>query len=351
MNSLRTLVERRLSLMSKSGNDYIYCCPKCNDTTGHLWINYDRNVFHCFKCDYAGRSIVSLLRELGIDFRFDYESLESSYASQLDDVFSLESKPKEKREVPYSRNTKLIDEYYHQHIKPLSSVARQYLNQRGFTNLTIDRLHIMEGINRSGEDINVRGNTYKGRDYSGRVLVPSYSKELGITYYVARDYTGTKSNKYLNPPKELAYSSEDVWNLNNVETDSVVICEGVFSAIAVISALGKNTAVATYGKSIASKSNTDNPYISVTSQGDKLLSKQFQYYYVFYDKDALESALHTCQYLYERGASVRLVTIPYEKYGDHADANNMTREEIISCIIHAVEYNNFTSIEDLLHES
>ncbi len=29
--------------------------PKCDDTTNHLWINTDKGIFHCWKCDWKGK--------------------------------------------------------------------------------------------------------------------------------------------------------------------------------------------------------------------------------------------------------------------------------------------------------
>lgn len=344
-NSMQTLVERKLVPVGKSGNDIIYVCPhpNCDDKSGHLWINYHKGYFNCFKCGWGSKSLVPLLEKLGVDFKFDYESLERSTNESLDEILNMK-KSTSKNLVDYSRNLKVLTAYYEQHSMPLSVKARQYLHDRGLSDMIIERLQIREGINRYKESILINGKTYDGRDYSGRVMVPSLRRDGTISYYVGRDITGTKKNKYLNPPKTLGFSSEDVWNLDNIETPYVIICEGVFSSIAVSNALGKFASCATYGKSISDRSNSDNPTISVTSQGEKLLNKNFSMYIVFYDKDAIVNALNTCKYLSDRGAKVRLVRIPENMYGPKADANDMRPEEIKELISNSEEYDRFTGL-------
>lgn len=347
-NNFKSLIERKLVPVGKSGNDIIYICPKCDDKSGHLWVNYNTNKFHCFRCDWGSKSLIPLVKELGMDISFNYDIFDMDYSKGLEDILNMKDTLGKKRVVDYSRNLKTLTQYYEYHTKELSSVATEYLLGRGLSMDLINRLNIREGLNRYGETLDINGKKFIGRDYSERIMVPSTQRGgTIISFFVARDYTGRKKNKYVNPPKELAFSSEDVFNLSNVDSEHVVICEGVFTAISVISALGKNMAVATYGKSIASKSNSDNPTITVTSQGEKLLNRKFKTYYVFYDLDARSSALNTCKYLSDRGANVKLVTINTDKYGEKADANDLTKEEILECIVNAKTYTRFTSLEDL----
>lgn len=342
-NSFKSLVERVLHPVGKSGKDIIYVCPKCGDTSGHLYINYEKNKFHCFRCDWGGKSIVSLLTELGINIRFDYDSIETSYDEALSDIISMSDKQKDKMVVDYSRNLKILTEYYNAHTCPLTPAAREYLHSRNISDTVIEKLKICEGVNRYGDVLEIKGKKYIGRDYSGRVMVPSLRKKDDlISFYVGRDYTGTRYNKYVNPNQELAYSSEDVWNLQNVTSEHIIICEGVFSAI---SCGGEKMNVcATYGKSIAARSNSDNPNLIVTSQGEKLLDRKFKTYYIVYDADAYESSLKTAKYLYERGANVKIVRIDPLIYGAKADINDIGYPTFLKLLAEAKTYNNFLEI-------
>lgn len=343
MMDYQSLVERKLEPVGQSNNDIIYRCPYCEGDTGsgHLYVNYDKNYWHCFKCNLGGKRMESLLRALHIDISYDYQKLYSEVDKELDDIISLKKSKRIERVVEYSTNIEALTQYYIAQTKPLSQEAYQYLLNRRVSPEMIQVLQIREGINRYGENIKISGKDYLGRDYSGRIMVPSLRKDGLVSFYVARDYIGDKAAKYLNPPKDLAIASEDTWSLDIIETPCVIICEGVFTAIAVNQALGKISACATYGKSIAKNSSSE---VRVTSQGEKLLAKKFKQYIIFYDKDASLEARETAKYLYDRGAKVRVVNITTDKYGPKADAADMTREEVLDHIKNSKEYDGFIGL-------
>lgn len=341
----QSLIETRLEPVGNSGKDVIYRCPNCEGDlgSGHLYINYEKEYFHCFKCDFAGKSLDKLLKFLNINANYDYSKLRDDRDSILDSIIlNTQSVEIPKTIVEFSTNLQVLIQYYNYHTAPLSPSAYQYLYNRGLTNDMIQYLGMREGVNHYGEELQVGNQKILGRDYSGRILVPSLRKDGTISFYIGRDYIGDKSAKYMNAPKELAVASEDVWSLDIIETSSIVICEGVFTAIAVNQALGKLTACATYGKSIASQSSAEN--VRVSSQGEKLLNRNFSQYIVFYDKDASKEAYQTARYLYDRGAFVKVVHIRTDKYGPKADAADMTKEEIIEHIKNAEIFNEFSGL-------
>lgn len=341
------MIERKLEPVGNSGNDIIYVCPnpRCDDVSGHLWVNYEKHKFHCWKCGFKGRRLESLMKFLGIDANYDYDKLYNEREDELDAIMSMNpSSNNEGLAVDYSTDLDVLTEYYKKHTKPLTPEAYEYLiNDRGLTPDLISSLHLSEGVDRYGESFYIKGKECIGRDYSGRIMIPSLMRDGSVSFYLGRDYTGMKSNKYLNAPKEIAVASEDIWGLDTIDSSTVIIMEGVFSAIAVDKALGKHIACATYGKSIAHKSS--DSYKRVTSQGEKLLNRGFNLYIVFYDKDALDEAYQNAIYLYERGANVRIVKIPKEMYGDHADAADMTPEEIKRLIRDSEPIDSFTSLK------
>jgi len=339
----QSLVERKLEPVGKSNNDVIYRCPYCEGDTGsgHMYVNYDKGYWHCFKCSMGGKRMESLLRALHIDISYDYGRLYSDKDKELDMIIDRKKSKKSEQILEYSTSLEALTEYYTLHTKELSIQAYQYLLNRGVSHGFIHALGMREGINRYGEKFNIGNVEYIGRDYSGRILVPSLRKDGLISFYVARDYIGDKAAKYLNPPKELSVASEDVWSLDIIDTPYVVICEGVFTSIAVNAALGKIAACATYGKSVAKNSSSE---VRVTSQGEKLLSKKFQQYIIFYDKDASLEARETAQYLHDRGAKVRVVQITTDRYGPKADAADMSRAEVLQHIRDSVEYDEFIGL-------
>lgn len=334
----QSLVERKLNPVGRSGEDIIYRCPVCEGEigSGHLYVNYRKGYFHCFKCDLAGKRINKLLRILHIDTNYSYIDLYCERDVELDKILTLgDTQESSETLVDYSTDLEVLTAYYLHHVVPLSQRAYDYLLGRGLTPYVIERLCICEGISRFGEDIVIKGKSIQGRDYSGRIMVPSLRRDGLISFYVARDYIGGKAAKYLNPPKELVASSEDIWNLDMVASDSVIICEGVFTAISASPV--KLNAVATYGKSIAVRSSNDTS-VRVTSQGEKLLAKNFKNYYIAYDADAHTEALKSCAYLYDRGANVFLVTIDPKIYGPKADIADIGYEEFLELMKNATPY-------------
>lgn len=344
--SYQSLIERKLTPQGVSGNEIIYPCPWCEDIESghHMYVNYHNNKMHCFKCGSGGK-LPKLIRKLGLSLDFDYDNLYSDQDKELSSILKDFSKKKvELKKVDYSTDLEVLTTYFCQHIRPLSQEALDYLrNVRHLSDNQIQSLRIYEGSNQFGRVFNIKGKDYVGRDYSGRILLPSILRDK-VAFYLARDYTGTKEPKYLNPPKELAVASEDVWGLDGVIGDIIVVCEGAFTAVAVNTALHRNIAVATYGKSIAGKSSETE--IRVTSQGEKLLAKDFGTYIMFYDRDAQEECYKNGKYLADRGANVRMVQIPkdWTHLGDHADAADMTDDEIKQCIRDSVPIDQFLEI-------
>lgn len=324
--------------VGRSNNDIIYTCPQCDDKSGHLYVNYDKGYFHCFKCGLSGKRMEGLLRVLHIDINYDYTKLYSEKDKEIDSIISMkETKKSSSNIIPvdYSTSLDTLTKYYELHTVPLSLSAHNYLIARGLSEETIRRLEIKEGLNRYGEKFIINSKEFTGRDYSGRIMVPSLRRDGRISFYVGRDYIGDKPAKYMNPPKELGAASEDVWNLDMIESDSVIICEGVFTAIA--ASPFKLNAVATYGKSISKVSSNDSGTI-VTSQGEKLLNKKFKNYYVAYDADAHKEAIQSCDYLYDRGANVYLILIDPKKYGEKADVADIGYDEFMKLMKDAIHY-------------
>lgn len=356
MDYYQTLIESKLECVGYSGENSIYRCPVCerNSGSGHLYVNYQKGMFNCFKCNFSGRSLSKLLTTIGYSItelkkmpvHLISEVSSPKKSSLLEDIGGLLT-TKSRKVVSYSKDLRVLTDYYNFQTVELSPNAREYLHRRGISDKLISHYQMREGLNRSRDVIRMKGEEYQGRDYSGRILIPSLCAGRNeISFYVARDYLGRNNlAKYLNPPQSLAYSSEDVWNLSNVSSDSVVICEGVFTAIA--AGGSKYNAVATYGKSISNVSNTDKSDVIVSSQGDKLISRGFKYYIVAYDADAFEESLRMCEYLHSRGANVYYVRIP-PLHGDHTDVSDLTLDERSSVFSRIKKYTPGDQLEVLL---
>lgn len=320
---------------SGGGKDVIYRCPFCEGSkgSGHLYINYDKNMYHCYKCGIGGRDIRKLLSMMGISVD---EEVPKSISNRTSKAAMLSDLLDKKDDKVDERDLDKITKYFYNHVMNLSPGAKEYLYHRGLTDDDINTYNILEGIDNHG--VYVEG--VRGQNYYGRILVPSMIGDK-VSYYVARDYLGISDRKYLNPPASIAYSSEDVWNLDRARkvSSTVIICEGVFTAIA--AGRGKYNAVATYGKSIADVSNRNQGSMS---QGMQLLNAGFDKYIVAYDADATKELLETCEYLSSRGADTYFIRVP-PQYGPHTDLSDFTREEYLKLLSTMKKYNKASRLE------
>lgn len=203
---------------AKSDGEYLFYSPFTEHRKKKLQVNLDpeRDEFGWFQCwitKKSGKSVFTLLKKADKPkkaFREFNELLEGSVVAKSYTSDREEEQEAEKLELP--------DEY-----KPLwtsgDSVFYKYalqyvVQERGLTLADIMKYRI--GYCASGQ-------------YSDRIIVPSYSDSGDLNYFVARDYTGESSLKYLNPkaPKNtIVFGSRVQWNY------PVTVVEGVFDAIA-----------------------------------------------------------------------------------------------------------------------
>jgi len=96
-------------------------------------------------------------------------------------------------------------------IYPPHREALNYLKSRGITDDIIEKYRI--------------GYTMKG-DYSGRIIVPSYTKEGELNYFVGRAWGGNPKFKYKN---SIAEKDKIIFNEHLIDWEKdIYIVEGVF---------------------------------------------------------------------------------------------------------------------------
>lgn len=210
------------------------CCPFCpphyQDGKTKLNINFNKNVYHCWRCNASGRAVNLLKKYANInqnelfDYMFDPDNMQFTSknnikSTDIPDIFDYDN-----------ISNKIIDNDLYN--------AKEYLNNRGISDIAIKYYDIRVG----------RSNTL----FKHRVIVPTYDNYGNVVYFVARLYCKTDDpRKYLNSPG--SNKSEHVWNLNHAkENDTIIICEGCFSGISA-DRIENMTAVCTYGKFISNK--------------------------------------------------------------------------------------------------
>ena len=206
----RKILNNFLGRSYKSNEEYLYKCPKCGHHKRKLSVNFDKNVFKCWICDYSGKNIFYLVRSHGSHAdKQDWKKV----ANIID--FSEQEKEIQKIEVELPKEFITLTG---KHISPLSIPARKYLADRGITEEQI--IWWKMGYCPDGK-------------YANRIVVPSFDMDGELTYFISRSYDNNWI-KYLNPPAEKDFIFNELyldWNKD------ITIVEGVFDAVAVGNAI------------------------------------------------------------------------------------------------------------------
>jgi len=239
--------------VSQSGNEHVYLCPfpGCKDSSGHLYVNRIKGVYHCFKCGRSGKlkdlkDKVDILVDTTPDLREILDTLEHFTNSNY-------------------KSLALPNDYKVAHPKSRAAV---YLHNRGVSQEKIERYEI----------------GYTSTDGYRRVWFPDFDDKHNLVYYATRRYwRKDERSKYVlrwEFPKADVYGAWKSAQLYHYylakQFEEVVVVEGVTSAIAI----GDN-AVATYGTNfseaqVAMLADMSCKVIYVMFDGDVLTEEQIR---------------------------------------------------------------------------
>ena len=194
-----------------SKNEHYFKCPACNHYKYKLAVNLDKNAFHCWVCDYRGRSIRRLIRRFGSYIQLQkWDGItDRTDLERFADLFMepVGREDKTKMELPEE-----FVSLCSSNIPATGIFALKYLQKRAITKADILKWKI--------------GYCFSG-EYRNRIIVPSFDEDGDVSYFIARSYTGD-SYKYKNPraSKDIVFNELFInWN------DDLVLVEGVFDAL------------------------------------------------------------------------------------------------------------------------
>lgn len=298
MNGLVSVLRSKLGdPIEGSGDEVRFNCFRMHngkpDQKRHLYVNVVTKRWVCFRCQssngkYVGGDIQSLFRAIGIPTDLPVESIERTTFDTI--IAQLVPGP-----LPLTR--KAVALTYPCETRPLvpGTAAWQYLTGDKQCPLFYLGSQAVYGRGMSQEQIlpyQLSWGTYAGAD---RIFVPTYSPDTGaMIYWTARAFRGLNdAMRYVNPSHEEA-TGGFIFNLDRARrSDTVVICEGVFSAIAA----GPN-AVALFGK------------VLTRNQLPLLFEVPFTNYVVALDGDARVEAISVSRLIAFRGCRTYMVELP-----------------------------------------
>ena len=289
---LLSLLESILGKSKKtSGDNYSFYSPFVDHYKRKLEINIrlnskGENPWHCWISDEKGRTIKSLFKKLRVSKQTwdEYNSIFSKvnrYASEYETTEIVEHVELPKEFKPLYQKSDSI-KWKH---------AMNYLLNRGVR----------------AEDIVKYNIGYcEGGVYNKMIVIPSYSSEGKLNYFVARNFDSNSPVKYKNPPINKNIVPFELF----VNWSSpLVLCEGPFDALAI-----KRNAIPLLGKHLQE------------NLMKRIVTSTVKQIYIALDKDAMKDALRFAELLLNEGKEVYLVNL------DEKDPSEMGFEHFTNLI-------------------
>jgi len=233
----RTYLEKYYDIKYAKGNsEYRICCFNCGDTKHKLYVNVDKGIFNCFKCDFScknynvfdfvsktehisrGTAVLKLLQEYQPTTPEELELVFPTYKPEERITNNLKRIQLPEEAVPLSESNK--NNY---------KVFWEYLYGRGLTfNEITNQLNIHIIPQRQCAIYNSK-KQYKGN--IGRRLIWPIYKEGQLVSWQARAIHSGVTSKYLNCPD--ADSTQTLWPYVKPLEKTVILTEGVLDSLAV----------------------------------------------------------------------------------------------------------------------
>ena len=248
-----------------------HTCPFCHHPKPKLEINYDENAtyyqkWHCWVCDKRGSKLMSLFK--AIDAPQDkINELRSLVGTSR---IITTTRGLDKIELP--KEFKSLFEITEKDI--IGRHALAYLKKRGISKHDILKYNI---------------GYCEGGVYNKMIIIPSYSTEGKLNYFVARNFDPNSPVKYKNPPLSKNIVPFEVF-IN--WSSPLVLCEGPFDALAI-----KRNAIPLLGKHIQE------------NLMKRIVTSTVKQIYIALDKDAMKDALRFAEMLLNEGKEVYLVDL------------------------------------------
>lgn len=292
----------------EQGNQYYYYCPNCHWKNPRFSLNFDKDVYHCWYCGFAGSSMLYLLYYLNAsaeDIReakifLNKEELlnrEDHNASELHyEILSMMKGKSERRiqQIFPEKHWKVL----HKHRKDDFFFRRAYVylrKKRGMSDYEIYLYNIQ----------------FDEKELA--LVLPSYDLKGRLNFYTHHYFEG---GYYKNA--EGNKKTDIIFNEYHLDfRQPVIVTEGYYDAVNI----GHN-AVPILGTYIQS------PLIY------KFVAYDTPMVYLFLDGDAQRSSVAISKYLSDFGVPNKIVDTP-----EGEDGNSLKRERIAELLEDSQKYN------------
>ena len=283
-------------------NEYMWWSPFVSHHKPKLQVNIETGKWHCWVSNAGGHNLFQLFKKVNAT---------NDQFTELRGIVDETSYGYESKEVRKKGKVELPKEFLslvYKHPSPVYRNAMMYLQRRGITYEDILKYNI--------------GYCDQGL-YTNRVIIPSYSEDGQLNFFVGRDIFQSKM-KYRNSP-----TSKDVvgFELFINWDEPIVLCEGPFDAIAI-----KRNAIPLLGK-FPSKT-------LVT----RIIQNKVKEIYIALDRDAKKDSIKLSKFLMDYGIETYRINLK-EK-----DPSDLGFQEFWKLLNNTAEYSFSQSIKDRLYD-
>ena len=265
------VISSRIKL-KKTGSGYMACCPFHSEKTPSFSVSSQKQFFNCFGCHEAGNAYRFIMKYDNVNFTEAVEEVAKIAGISVE--YDENSKYNPEKTLDTFELTKAAAGFYHQELFKHPE-ARQYLQNRGITQETIEKYQIGFAPNnwdfifkslcadsRQNPDkvsklldIGLIKENESGRYYDmfrNRVIIPIRDKKGNVIAFGGRVLDNSKP-KYINSKESEIYKKGyELFNLDYVrklpkeELNCIIITEGYMDVIA-LDQYGVHNAVASLG--------------------------------------------------------------------------------------------------------
>ena len=283
------------SVLANSGKNISVVCPLCRNNSRasskkrKLSICLEKGIYHCWVCEAKGKNVGSFAFKLGCADSTTQQKISKAFNIQI------EESDDHKKAILLPRDFSLL---YLDNSRQ-AVIAKRYLHKRGCT--PDDLLRFKIGI--SGES-----------DFINRIIIPSFSEDMKLNFFLSRSYDETSIRKYKNCDGK---KTEIIFNEYMIDwSKPVVLVEGVFDAI----------------KSIENTIVILGSWIDETHYVFQKIVKNNTPVILGMDPDAIEKTMKIAKNLSSFGIDVKICNHEESDFGD------MSKEEVKYCIENAKKY-------------
>ena len=249
----------------KKADEYMYWSPFTSHHKPKLQINIKTAKWHCWVSNQGGHNLFQLFKKLNAT-KEQYDELSEIFGDSKRYIKKESTNEKINLPKEFISLNDVKDTITKRH-------AISYLKKRSIGVIDILRYNIgfcEEGL------------------YNNRIIVPSYDKEGELNYFIARNiFEG--GMKYKNPPVSknvIGFELFINWD------EPIVLCEGVFDAIAI-----KRNVIPLFGKTIPKKLMKE------------IFEKRVRKIYILLDSDAYWDSIKMTDVLMRNGIDVKMVRL------------------------------------------